>query len=137
MLTGGEQGGVTREENKQDIKRAINFLQKAMLATAISALRAKRRNAKNLREHNIIGNETLRDICLLMECFQHKDKFDLKTLDVVMEVATGLQSELDVISTPAAYQKVCFSVNFLIFLLNEMDHCCCFLASRSPIYVFI
>ena len=70
------------------------LLQKVLFATALSALRARRKCAESFDRHGLIGNEILNDIGRLLKLFQGKDKFDIDTMFTIMEILEELQDEI-------------------------------------------
>lgn len=82
-------------------KADILIVQRNVLATAISALNAKRNNNNTscLPKHGLIGNQAFSDINMLLRMFHKASKdrhFDLASLNNVSEVVGELQREMGI-----------------------------------------
>ena len=75
-------------------QRESQCLGKLLLATAISALRAKRKNVEGLMNQGIVCNETLNGICSLLKIFQYHGQQIPLPPDELQEVITQIQSEV-------------------------------------------
>ena len=72
----------------------FNKIEKMLLATALSALKARRANASPVQPQATVGNETLNDINLLMKLFQNKQSIHNPNIDDIMKLVSLLQNEI-------------------------------------------
>ena len=98
--------GKSRDLNAPVNKSDVLNVQKAVLATAISALHSKRRNSEGLPAHGILGNQALNDISALLVMFQKsKNTFNRKSLSTVYSIIEELQEEFGLVQ-PSTDQSV-------------------------------
>ncbi|XP_057312302.1 uncharacterized protein LOC130653811 [Hydractinia symbiolongicarpus] len=69
-------------------------VEKVVLATALGALRSKRRNSKAFSASGIVTNEGLNDINLLMKVLQDKEQLDDVTNVEILQLVNTLREEL-------------------------------------------